>query len=393
MLQSLKKYQRLFKSFFKAKWVWRSPSKCDVLIYDLEGSEYVKKLFNENVSIAVMPIRGESYNIKALIKSFRIIGLYKTDVRLPYIISYIKFSKPKLIITFIDNSRLFYTIFSLVPSTKTALIQNGLRDEVGIDFFESIKLNDIWRVDYMFLFGRELGKIYSKFIEGEVVPVGSIKNNMVPKPKSSKKLNFTKKVAFISQWRPKALDGSFIKIRNSHISHELFYYSESVALSFLNEWCQENGYEFAIIGCARGRHDSEQEKMFYKQIIKSEFSFLPSDKMLGAYDQLTRFNIICSIDSTLGFESLARGIKTAIFSTRGSSIDGCYSFGWPGCYGDSGPFWTNKAEYTEFKKILDYLRDISDVDWENVCSDFMKNIMLYDPGNKIIKEHLCQIIE
>ena len=202
---------RIIKSFFHAEWKWQSPPICDVLIYDQTGSEVVKKLFNKNCSIGVMPVRGESYNIRVLLNSFTMISLYKKDIRLPYITSYIKCSKPKLVITFIDNSPLFYRISSLIPSAKTALIQNGNRGGVA-NVFDNIKPNDVWLVDYMFLFGREIGKVYSKFIVGEVVPVGSIKNNMVPKPKSLKKLNFSKKVAFISQWRPDVLNGFFIDI-------------------------------------------------------------------------------------------------------------------------------------------------------------------------------------
>ena len=292
----LRRIKALLKSFFDAEWKWQSPPICDVLIYDQTGSEVVKKLFNKNCSIGVMPVRGESYNIRVLMNSLTLIGLCKKDIRLPYITSYIKCSKPRLIITFIDNSTIFYRISSLIPSAKTALIQNGTRGGEA-NVFDNIKPNDFWRVDYMFLFGQEIGKIYSKFIEGEVVPVGSIKNNMVPTPKLLKKLNFSKKVAFISQWRPDALDGFFIKIRNYHITHEDFYSSERIALGFLSEWCQDNGYEFAIIGAARGEGNSEQEQNFYKKIIKTEFSFLSPESMLDTYYQLNRFDIISCFDS------------------------------------------------------------------------------------------------
>ena len=137
-----------------------------------------------------------------------------------------------------------------------------------------------------------------------------------------------------------------------------------------------------------------QEYNFFKSLIKNKFIFSSRSKILNSYDKVDKFKFITGIDSTLVYESLARGKKTAAFTIRGSllGIDGA-NFGWPGQYEDTGPFWTNRADQSDFKKIMNYLRDISDNDWSGICSYTMKNIISHDPGNKIIKEHLRQILE
>ena len=117
--------------------------------------------------------------------------------------------------------------------------------------------------------------------------------------------------------------------------------------------------------------------------------------MLGSYSAINRFEIVTHIDSTLGYESLARGNKTASFTLRGSLMDVDsanfgWDFGWPGSYKDDGLFWTNKNNVSNFKKIMDYLRDVSDLEWERVRSDVMKNIICYDADNKKVKQSIFE---
>lgn len=389
---NIRKLVVAFKYFFNADLVWRAPSRCDVLIYDQMGSEFVELLFDDRCKVGVLPIRGESFNITILIISLLMGGWRKESMFSAYVISYVKRVKPRLVITFIDNSRHIYVISKEVTGTKTAFIQNGIRGIVG-DVFGNIVPCSSYRVDLMFVFGVDIARQYSKFIEGESIPIGSLKNNMIQARKSAKNKN-GKRLAFISQWRPDTRDGTFLKTKGRNITHEDFYSSESVVVKFLSEWTKDNGYSFLIVGSARQKLDVDQERIFYKSLIKSEYFLLSPVESLDSYYQLDRFDLIVYIDSTLGYESLARGKKTAAFSIRGTllGIDGA-DFGWPGCYRGTGAFWTNRAEPAEFKKILDYLRDVPDVEWERVRETTMKNIMQYDTDNKMIKECLRRVVE
>lgn len=392
LFHKIKRLGRLVKFFFNANWVWRAPPHCDVLIYDQAGSAEIKLLFDAGCKVDVLSLRGESFNVSVLIGSLSVSGQWIKNISRAYVVNYIKKTRAKLVITFIDNSRYFYTISKDVPSIKTAFIQNGIRGSVR-DVFRDITAASSYRVDYMFVFGVDIGKQYSKFIEGNPVPIGSVKNNMLTTPKIAN-LGSKKRLAYLSQWRPKVLDGVVLKTKDHNITHDDYYFSETLIVPFLNEWCEDNGYLFAIIGFAQEKLEADQEYDFYKDLIKSEYVFLSSGEMLGSYHQLDQFDLIAFIESTLGYESLARGKKTAAFTIRGSLLGtGSGHFGWPGCYDDTGPFWTNRVEFSEFKKILDYLRDVSDVEWESVRSAVMKNIMLYDPDNKVIKDYFREILE
>lgn len=392
IFQAKKKLVLLFKFLVAADWKWKEPSQCDVLVYDNVGSETIKLLFDSRYKLNVLPIRGESLNVTVLFTSLFWGLRQRKNILSAYIINYIKKAKPKLVITFIDNSPNLYLISNEVAGVKTVFVQNGQRGIAG-DVFETLTPDPSYFVDFMFVHGINIGRNYSKFVGGEIIPIGSIKNNMLASPG---RFNLTKinGVAFISQWRPKPKNDFFICTNNHQITHEDFYSAELLVLRFLSGWCQDNGYQLAIIGCAKGAVKVDLEHKFYNSILKTNFTFLPSGEMLDSYHQLSKFDLVCFIDSTLGYESLARKEKTAAFPIRGSllGISG-FDFGWPGCYEDTGKFWTNMADRSNFKKIMDYLRDISDQDWCDICLETMQNIMLWNPDNTIIKERLSQILD
>ena len=86
--------------------------------------------------------------------------------------------------------------------------------------------------------------------------------------------------------------------------------------------------------------------------------------------------------STLGYESLARGKKTAAFLIDAEIIDSpSIKFGWPVSLSDDGKFWTNRLDEVRFEEILNYLLTSSNDDWEKVRGETMHEIINFDPGN------------
>jgi surface carbohydrate biosynthesis protein len=97
-----------------------------------------------------------------------------------------------------------------------------------------------------------------------------------------------------------------------------------------------------------------------------------------------------AIDTTLGYESLARGNRTAMFCMRGAicGLKG-YSFGWPFNVAETGFFWTNRADAADFAPILDRLYAATDVDWKTeLAACGISDLMYSDPGNSILQRIL-----
>ena len=102
------------------------------------------------------------------------------------------------------------------------------------------------------------------------------------------------------------------------------------------------------------------------------------------------YQVVVAVDSTLAYESIGRGKKTAIFSIRGTLLELFgRDYGWPGDFPDEGPFWTNKPDPDIFIRILDYLFEVSYNQWKkDVESTNFSSLMEYDPGNTIFKSIL-----
>jgi surface carbohydrate biosynthesis protein len=103
---------------------------------------------------------------------------------------------------------------------------------------------------------------------------------------------------------------------------------------------------------------------------------------MNSYEVLNQSEIVVFTSSTLGYEALARGKKTAAFLIDAKLLDAqALRFGWPAVVADEGKFWTHQLEEKRFAEILDYLTSVSQSDWEQTCSETMNDIITYDANN------------
>jgi surface carbohydrate biosynthesis protein len=119
-----------------------------------------------------------------------------------------------------------------------------------------------------------------------------------------------------------------------------------------------------------------QEKLHLNLVI------LNRSNIYSSYENVAVAGFVVFVDTTLGYEALARGKKTAAFTLRGKSIgsDAC-NFGWPADFPDNGPFWTNHADEREFERVMDYITTVSDEEWKQTRQRYVPDLMEYDPGN------------
>ena len=372
-----------WQSYLKPKKTWFLPSSSDIIIVDESGSGSIVP-YLENLKVTIIYTRGENINFPCFIYAV-ILRIFKFDCfYVSYIGAYIKLTSPKLLITFIDNNPSFYKLSNYFPNIKTVFIQNGHRT-VYLDIFESLSFNKKQHVDYMLVFGNAVGELYSKYIGGNVIPIGSLKNNSISRNSyfSNKEKN---KVVFISEFKAKKSDGSFLPTYG--IEHDLFYKAEKEILTFLSQWCLANNFKLEI--CGRSPlEESDIEFTFFKQILPSfSFEFFKKESTLSSYSCIDKAEIVVNVDSSLGYESLSRGNKTACFAIRSEILgwkDLC--FGWPNKLPVCGPFWTNEIDTNQFENIMNYLKNVSDKEWKNVVSEILSDdIILYDDGNTKFKE-------
>jgi surface carbohydrate biosynthesis protein len=377
-----KKILHFIKYFWNSKKCWSWPKQSQILIFDSCNHqilmEYIRPWHPE-----ILHVRGEKINLPVLFSSLFMRGK-KAD---NYKDCFIKKVQPQLIITFIDNNLSFYEISLRHSNIKTLFIQNGWRGYYA-DIFETLsKLNDNQlsklKVDYMLTFGPLIGNEYARYVQGTTIPAGSIKNNQV----SHTRVVNPGIIAFISQWYK---DGFYMN-DIFYSQEDFFRNADFPIIQTLDYYAKTNQKKLMII--PRNLKQGElrdQEEAYFRELIGHDFEFLEPNGIYQTYEALDSAEVIVTVDSTLGYESIARGNKTAIFSVR-SNLLGVVglTYGWPGVYPEEGLFWTNNPKKDSFMKILDYLFKVDNIQWKKDVEDAkFFELMTYNAGNTILKSIL-----
>ncbi|MFM8663416.1 MAG: LA_1612 family putative O-antigen biosynthesis protein, partial [Acidimicrobiaceae bacterium] len=242
-------------------------------------------------------------------------------------------------------------------------------------------------VDKMFVFGTAIGKKYLEYISGEAVVHGSFKNNLVPISPPKKNT-----VAYISTYRP-GQKRSFVVPESrpeQPITYEQIVTRRETAILWLAEYCTENQLQLKIVG---KDENPQREESYYKSLLQNyKFEFVAREKTSSSYEAIDRSEIVVFTSSTLGYESLARGKRTAALMLDAEIIGSeALRFGWPAELEDDGPFWTHQLSETRLREIMDYLRKVDDAEWDKIRTQTIKDVIVFDPDNSKFRELVNQI--
>lgn len=372
-----------FFFFLSASKDWNRPKHSKILIFDQAGSELFLKYLCDT-SVTVFTKDGKSLNVWALAKSLITKGSYRF-----YDSCYIELVNPKVVLTFIDNTPAFYSLKDSNPSIVTVFVQNGLRSIIGdiFSFLEQAGQNKKrYHVDHMLCFNEAVCKEYNKYILGDTMAIGSFKNNMVersggPEEKGS--------ILFISQFRKKPLSEGAIMFENVEWGN--FFRPEVYYLPLILTFCKEKNILLKVCGCLS---DATEEQDFFSSLLGNDgWDFIPWTSRDSSYRSVDMASVVVTIDSTLGYEALARGKKVAFLTARGKciNVEGI-DFGWPVKLPANGPFWTNDLNSEAFLRIMDYLVHATHTEWAHVVEQYADALPVYDPGNRkfiSLMKHLC----
>lgn len=379
--------KHIIKFFFNSKKIWVPPPCATIMIHDITGADVLLPYF-KNCDISIFDARGESINIYIFIKYLLIRLLKKTS----YTDQYIKQVKPKILITFIDNNYGFYKFSCSHYGVTTIFIQNGIRSALDFRLLESGHDNESesLRVDYMLTFGDAIGRKYASHIPGEVISIGSIKNNYYEYVGSAKKGT----VLFVSQFRqPNRSEDDVLETRYENpILWRQFYAAEAFLLPELLSYCIQNNLILQVCGCQTSNRATEEK--YYKTLLGDHgWEYLEKTDMLSGYRYVDEAEIIAFIDSTLGYEALAAGKRAVAFTLRAQFLGlKDYAFGWPLELPDAGPFWTNIAIKSEISRLMKYAYTANSNEWKKNRKEYVQELMEYDFANSKLSGLLNRLL-
>ena len=375
MLKNLKYFFQIIKNM---KIIFKKPKKCKVILYDRNTGYGLRHYLNYD-EIFILDTRKESINILILIRSLIKHGFRWSYKK--YLYNIIEFVNPSVIISNIDNNKNFWKIKKNFKNIKTVFIQNGFRS-IYSDIFSKTNQTERYKyhVDKMLVFNDEIGKKYSSHIEGETISIGSLNNNRIS---INKNQNQNQEILFISEWGPKRKwVGKTEEARKK-------FYPEKFIFPLLLDFAKKNNIFLNVLGRPYKKEfpdDNIEEKDFFSEIAGSKnWNYISTSKPgEESYNIIDNHKIIVCVGSTLGYEALARGKKTAFFSLRNLKIteETGYNFAWPSKLPDSGPFWTNIDNPLDVTRIMEFLLSINIKEWQETVEPYLPKCMKYDESNK-----------
>lgn len=386
------KYIFLFLNIlFFSKKNFKKPASREIAIFDGDLSylllKYLKK---KNVNIihqrfAQRICRDCEINIFILLKNILLLRFSVRD----YVETYIKFTNPKILITLNDNNLFFYKIKNH-NMTKIA-IQIAYRSTRKDIFYNSKQLmNNEYNCDYFLVFNNHIGKFYKKYFKGEPIQIGSFRSNFNTKKKTKKKID----ILYISNFKGEKDDDFFIeeeKIKYGDYRKKEYELIENIKRYLLNN----KGKKFTVLG--RAVKFMKFEKNKWDKIMGCvPYRFIPQKLNRKTYDILDSAKLVISIDSSLGYEALARKNAVSFFSIRPNKYPtNSSNFGWPEKITSKGPFWTNSTSFREVERLLNITKKNNPNALFNKpkIKKFINGQMIYDNKNMIFSSLIRKILK
>ena len=368
-------FQKFFKNIkkiIKIKLLFQLPKKNFLLLYDELHSPTLKEIVKKNFNV----LKTREIEIYFWIFLKQIIFLdFKFST---YCKNYIKYTSPKIIITFNDRKHQFYRLKDSFKHINFISVQNGVHDP---SFFKRYNFEN-FNCDYFFVLNKHFITSYKKYINSKYVVLGNFQNNIV----KINKLNSNDNFLLISQFfKPE----KNIKLYNFYLK----------LLKFINLYFLKSNKKIHIL-LKRKDHTQKEEIEFYKKIFKSNCIFQKSNNWKESYQILDKFENILFMHSTLGYESIARKKKVAIFSPSKVSINSSskevnfkYWFGWPAPYQKKYNFFSSKnLSYNEVKRVINNIKNCSQLTWEKKYYRILKNQLYLNKYNSKLKKIIFSLL-
>ena len=358
------------KLFFRIKFLFNLPKKNKILLYDEIHAAILKKIIKKDFNI--LNIRSKKIYFWIYLKQVIFFDFsFKT-----YSKNYIRFTSPKVIITFNDARFQMYELKSDFKNISFISVMNGLRFEKWFKGRTKLFPNNIkkFKGDYFFTLNKYYIPKYQKLLKSDYRILGHFRNNLV----EVKKTKFPKQFLLISQ-----IHGD-----------KILYNFHKKLLYFINLYLTNCNKKLHILLRRTKKQPSQVDEInFYKKIFKSNCVFHESSKWKKKYQIMDKFENIIFSFSTMGYEAIARKKKVAIFAP--SKFNGSkYYFGWPAPYQKRYNFFTAKnLTYKEVKRVLDNIDNCSQSNWNKKYYNIIKDQLYFDKNNNKLRKLILELIK
>ncbi len=343
------------KKLFSMRFYFNLPEKKNILLYDELHSLILKETLKKDFNI----LKTRKLEIYFWIFLKQVIFF---DFKfLTYCKNYIKFTKPKVVITFNERKPRFFDLKNSFKDINFISIQNGLHFP---DYFKLYSFSKSSKCDYFFVFNKHFIKSFQRKIKSKYIVLGNFKNNLIKINKSKKNDNFL----LISEFDQSQINAMKLYDKLLPLVNSYFYNSNKKIHILLR----------------RRDHRVIDEIKYYKKIFKFNCIFHKSNYWKKSYRILDKYQNIIFMRSTMGYESIARKKKVAMFSPK--ILNSKHWFGWPAPSQKRYNFFTvRKPSYNEIKRVLNNIKNCSQANWNKKYFSIIKDQLYLDSNNAKLK--------
>ena len=281
-----------------------------------------------------------------------------------------------------DNNIHLLKAQKFVEKAKIVLFQNGWRDNVYYKNLEKNKKNIF--IEAFFAQGKQQKRKISKLANYSFA-LGNIKNNFYFKTTNFKRNS----ILFISQYFP----CDHIALGKRKLSENDFFYNVDLfLLQVLSIFCRKHELSLNILG--RGIQNRNFEKDYFSR-MNINFNLISPTSNLDTYSKIEQYAMLVTVDSNLGYEAAAKGLKTCFFPLRSRMCnlpDRFFMF--PLKMAEIGFFWSCLPSQIEIYNILSNVFFLSKkIFQKEILKVKFDEFMVFDKNNIKTKEMLWKIIQ
>lgn len=304
------------------------------------------------------------------------------NIRAQLIANQLRKLKPKVILTFNDNSHLFHLVCKAYKEVPFLAIQNGGR-HIWCATEAMPDTNAKYHIDEYFCFGpyvQELFERHGHDIKKYII-CGSLIGGYFF---SSQQLSANQKkpdhdVCLISQWGRYITSLEGVPDRWANLGE-----AKNVMVGFVARYAKEH----QIKVCVALRTNDPNERMFYESHFGGRCVFQESNRSsFSSYKAIVASRLTIALNSTLATEAFGQGLKVLFLNPFGEE--------WLSPTNRVGPWCLSKPSYEAFSARVTYLLEMSMEDYLNEAREEMRNVMSYDltrPAHVIIRDRLLEIV-
>lgn len=275
------------------------------MIYDEVGSSYISNCCPDDINPHILAVRKNILYVDLRLLPYIITAIWfrlskntdywsRVSLRIIYEYAILSVIKPRIVISFVDNSVRFNLLSRVYCRARFIGIQNGYRASEVRDMAKNLCLTELY------CFGEETKKNYSEYgcTIGQYHVIGSLKDSLYRTNSQVAAKQYD--LCFVSQFRPARFNSTMPNLRDN----------TEILVKYMSRYCEQEGRSFVIAGSCKP-DEYELEKDYYKELLASNnYLFVRNEEFnYSSYRLIDESEVTVTINSTIGLERFGGGQK------------------------------------------------------------------------------------